>query len=310
MNVARPLLAALFLVAACDRPMAPVAEPAAPSAAPVVPDGPVALEVNGLRVTRAQLEARVPQGADTATVRRDQDEVIDLLLAASEARHVAPYDTLPPLEAGARFLDDQFAPERFCAALPEAELKRYYRAHRTRYVHPDHHVVAALRATPDASPATTALAAELDEALTLALDDAGRVGADAFELLSLRWEAAARAAGATPTTEAWTFLGVPDHPERTPPARLHPEDTAAIVGLVEGQRSPVTDDDDGVRVYVKLEGHRSARRDLGDPGVRDEVRRRACNEHLQEAKRAWLDDLRRIATVVISPPNGPTAGPR
>jgi len=303
------ILLPFVLFIACDRPIGPsqAGDPGAAGAAAEAPADPVALSVNGLTLTRAELDRRVPATADAGIRRAAQDATVDLLLAASEARRLEAYRTLPPLEAGERFLVDQFASERFCEALPEAELERFYRAHRTRYVHPDHHVLAALYAAPGAHAGD--LAAALDEALAADLPDALRQGADAFDALSLRWEAACRALGATASAELWTFFSVPDHAERTPPARRHPEDTPALVALVEGERSPAWGADDGVRLYVKLEGHPAARRELRDPEVLADVRRRACDEHRQEARRRFLDELRRAATLVLTP-DEPSSGAR
>ena len=286
----------LALLLSCDRPVAPVVsrEAAAPA-----DDSPAVLEVNGLIATRADLEARAPAGSDAATTRQAHDELIDLLLAASEARNLPPYKGLAPLVAGQRLLDDQFAPERFCQGLPEGELKAWYRAHRRRYVHPERHAVAAL--TAGAGSPGVDLAAALEAALVEA-PDAERVGSRAFEPLVARWESAAAALGASATAELWTFPGVVDHPERTPPARRHPEDTQAIVALVEGQRTPVVFDDDGARAYVKLDGRAAARRELREPEVRDDVRRRACAEHTVEARQAWLAELRKVARIVALTP--------
>ena len=294
-------LVALLLLLACARPVAPVASGEAPPAA--VDTSPVALTVNGLSLTRAQLEARAPTSSDAATLRQAQAEAIDLLLAAAEAAKLAPYRDLPPLVAGQRLLDDQFAPERFCQALPEAEVKAWYRAHRARFVHPARHAVAAL--TAGGGDAQVDLARALEAALADTLADGERTGASAFEALTARWEAAVRALGADPGSELWSFVTAPDHPERTPPARRHPEDTAAIVTLAEGERSAVLGDDDGARVYVKLQALPAARRALSDPDVRDEVRRRACAEHTATARQAWLAELRKNATVVVVP-----SGPR
>lgn len=295
------LLLPLAVLLACDRPIGPsqAGDPAfAPAAAPAEP---VALAVNGLTLTRAELEQRVPTTADAQFRRAALDATVDLLLAASEARRLEPYRDLPPLEAGERFLVDQFADERFCDALPDVELERFYRSHRTRYVHPDHHVLAALRAQPAAGAGTDDLAAALDEGLASELADDERAGADAFDALVTRWEGVCRRLGALPAAELWTFFSVADHPERTPPARHHPEDTPALVALIEGARTPAWGADDGVRLYVKLEGHPAARRELREPEVRADVRRRACDEHRQEARRRFLDELRGPATIVLTP---------
>jgi hypothetical protein len=280
----------------CGRPVAPT-----PAAGPQVVDSSAAtaLEVNGLTLTRAEVDLRVPAVAATATRRQALEHLVDVLLAASEARTLEPYRALPPLEAGERFLDEHFAPERFCAALPESELKAWYRAHRTRYVHPDHHVVAALRATPTESRAE--LEGALEAAFAAALTDEERYGADAFESATARWTAVTTALGALPAAELWTFFAEPEHPERTPPVRWHPEDTAAVVALCAGQRTALLADDDGVRLYVKLEGNPARRRDLSEREVRDDVRRQACAGHLTEARRRWLDDLRKNARVVVTP---------
>ncbi len=45
--------------------------------------------------------------------------------------------TKPRQELVARFLGEHFAPERFCAALPERDLEWQFKRTRARYVHPD-----------------------------------------------------------------------------------------------------------------------------------------------------------------------------
>lgn len=298
------LLPLLVLAFACDRPVAP-SQAAGPGA--VGSSSAAALEVNGLVLTHAEVDRRVPAGGATAARRQAIEGLVDVLLAASEAHTLEPYRALPPIEAGERFLDEHFAPERFCAALPESELKAWYRAHRTRYVHPDHHAVGALRAT--SIEPTAELGGLLEAALADALADDERCGADAFEAAAARWEAVATTVGALPTAELWTFFVQPEHPERTPPIRWHPEDTAAVVALVAGQRTPVLVDDDGVRLYLKLEGNPARRRDLSEREVRDDVRRQACAGHLTEARRRWLDDLRKNARIVVSPDVGVSSEP-
>lgn len=309
---ARALLACtLLLCVACERPDAGHDGPP-PALSPASP--PVYLRVNGEAPPEEELQALLAS-ARTASERRERlSGLVDELLLWQMALGLEHYRRLSALPGSSRrsivqgLLADHFAPERFCAALPERDLEWQFRRTRPRYDHPDYWVLASFSARccerdapacPGCEEPLALSAARIEEALVSAerLRDQARTDPNSIEDLERWWRRLVAPLGLHGSVQRWTLFDDPARPGAFKPGLRIPGAWREVLSLVEGQGSALVLGDEAVHMWIALETIPARRGSLADADVRADVRSDVCRERVVAGKQQLLDDLR--ATAII-----------
>lgn len=314
------LLPALLPGGACGRQGAPRTPPAA---GPEASRAAIDLRINGLSPSQEELHALLASAATEQERRERLTGLVDEVLLWQLAQGLEHYRKLAGLPGASRrslverFLADHFAPERYCAALPEGDLRLQFRRTRPRYDHPDYWVLASFRARccalDGAAPcqgcaeAPELIAARLEESLASGgrLGDEERTDPNDAPGLARWWSALVAPLGLHGEVQRWTLFDDPRRPGAFKPGLRIPGAWREVLSLVEGQGSVLIVGEEAIHLWIALETIPARRGSLADDDIRADIRRDVCRERVSAGKQQLLEDLRATAIIEGLPGPGP-----
>jgi hypothetical protein len=252
---------------------------------------PIALTVNLRQVPLSELSAQMT-GRPASDIVVALQEVTRRALLLQEAEHSGLGDGLPdePLARAEAFIKRVVPSSAICRNVNRRQVAEMYAVMKPRFVHGDLYDVAELRwscpkgfAGAACRTTSDAYAREHWRPLLPYLQSRA-------ELIHL----GEQAEGSTPVRYVEFTFHVDANGRATVPKNI-----AEAIMALRLNRAAITSDTKGARLHFLLDHRPPASRNLGDPGVEDEVRAELCPRLTKQGEANYLDGLTRSALLKI-----------